>query len=64
MSDRLSQITAAASTALCSNAGEASASSAGDMQTQPRKGKKKSMESSQMLGKLSPTFALGTVTVV
>lgn len=39
-------------------------SGAGDMQTQPRKEKKKSMESSQMLGKLSPTFALGTVTVV
>lgn len=31
--------------------------------TRERK-KEKSMESSQMLGKLSPTFALGTVTVV
>lgn len=40
-SDRLSQIAAAVWTALSSDAAEASASSAGGMQTQPRKEKKK-----------------------
>lgn len=66
MSDRLSQITAVAWTQLCFSAAWASVNGAGDIQTQPtvRKREKKSMESSQMLGKLSPTFALGTVTVV
>lgn len=39
MSDRLSQITAVVYMLPCSNAAEASASSAGDMQTQPRKKK-------------------------
>lgn len=43
MSDRLSQITAAAWTQLCSDAAWASVNGAGDMQTQPtvRKGEKK-----------------------
>lgn len=53
------KLRAAARSPLSAAASEAS------LRRNTREGKKeKSMESSQMLGKLSPTFALGTVTVV